>query len=286
MTTLNTTHAYDLAGHRFSIEPVCSERFSVPERWQPFRSTHNPDFHLRVTPYEDALPPAGKLKFETVRWRLYTSDEENLFVIDVLKDKQSHMVLRMRPGTSNVQIQMQGSLTGVDYPLSYPTDELIFINRLPQHESVVVHACGVLYRGQVLLFVGESGAGKTTTARLWQNDPEARVLCDDRIILKKTPDGFWAYGTPWHGDLPAVSNLGAPLSHIYFIHHHPKNILSPISQVRATAMLLTQSFSPLWDKALMENTARILHNVIASVPVSSFGFSPDQSAVKFIQCQV
>src|SRR6058998_1308695 len=87
------------------------------------------------------------------------------------------------------------------HPLEYPLDELLLIHLLAEGRGVEVHACGVVTPdGQGYLFVGQSGAGKTTMARLWQKAQAGTVLSDDRIILRKIDGTLWMYGTPWHGE--------------------------------------------------------------------------------------
>ena len=71
------------------------------------------------------------------------------------------------------------------YPLEYPLDELLMIHRLSRGEGVEVHAVGISdEQGRGHLFLGHSGAGKSTTARLWLDRPGVRILSDDRIILR------------------------------------------------------------------------------------------------------
>ena len=53
-------------------------------------------------------------------------------------------------------------------PLEYPLDELLVISLLGQGRGVEIHGCGVVDGSSGYLFVGQSGAGKTTIARLWQ----------------------------------------------------------------------------------------------------------------------
>ena len=90
--------------------------------------------------------------------------------------------------------------------LEYPLDELLMVNLLARGRGVEVHACGVEDSdGRGYLFVGQSGAGKTTIARLCENAGGAQVLSDDRIILRSLDGRIWMYGTPWQGEAEFAS---------------------------------------------------------------------------------
>ncbi len=78
------------------------------------------------------------------------------------------------------------------YPLEYPLDELLILHLLAKGHGVEMHACGVVDpAGQGYLFAGQSGAGKTTIARLWQKVGGMTVLSDDRIILRNQEGRLW-----------------------------------------------------------------------------------------------
>ena len=94
------------------------------------------------------------------------------------------------------------------------------IHRLSRGEGVEVHAVGISdEQGRGHLFLGHSGAGKSTTARLWIDRPGVRILSDDRIILRVREGRIWMYGTPWHGDAGIASPDCAPLDEIYLLEH-------------------------------------------------------------------
>ena len=104
-------------------------------------------------------------------------------------------------------------------PLGYPLMPLLWtllLGRLGEDEAgLLCHACGVVTpAGDGLLFAGFSGAGKSTTSRLWRAAcPDATVLSDDRVILRRdlsSPTGFTLHGTPWHGDAEEVSTGQRP----------------------------------------------------------------------------
>jgi hypothetical protein len=71
-------------------------------------------------------------------------------------------------------------------PLEYPLDELLIMHRLTQEKAIELHGSGIVRAdGMGNLFVGHSGAGKSTTTRLWTEREDVEVLSDDRIIVRR-----------------------------------------------------------------------------------------------------
>ncbi|NWG75871.1 MAG: hypothetical protein HXY24_14930, partial [Rubrivivax sp.] len=97
-----------------------------------------------------------------------------------------------------------------------------------QH-GLMMHACAVADHGAGRLFCGVSGAGKSTLARFWQNQPGVHVLSDDRVILTRQDGRFWIYGTPWPGEVGAVSPLGVPLEQVFILEHALQDTATPIN---------------------------------------------------------
>jgi hypothetical protein len=169
------------------------------------------------------------------------------------------------------------------YPLEYPLDELLMIHRLACGEGVETHAVGIVDEGgQGHLFLGHSGAGKSTTARLWKSESNAQVLSDDRIILRVREGRIWMYGTPWHGDAGIASPECAPLSRLYLLEHSDHTELLSLSPGRAAAELFTRSFVPHHSPKGLQFTLRFLDRVAREIPCSIFRFLPDKSAVEAI----
>ncbi len=70
-------------------------------------------------------------------------------------------------------------------PLDYPLDELLIMHRLTREKAIELHSCGIVGPdGTGNLFVGHSGAGKSTTTRLWTEREGVEVLSDDRMIVR------------------------------------------------------------------------------------------------------
>ena len=74
-------------------------------------------------------------------------------------------------------------------PLEYPLDELLIMHRLTQEKAIELHGSGIVRADGIgNLFVGHSGAGKSTTTRLWTEREDVEVLSDDRIIVRRDED--------------------------------------------------------------------------------------------------
>jgi hypothetical protein len=174
-------------------------------------------------------------------------------------------------------------MDGPVYAMEYPLDELLMIHRLARGEGIEVHALGVVdVGGRGHLFLGHSGAGKSTTARLWETLPNARILSDDRIILRCEAGQIWMYGTPWHGDAGMSSPACAPLSRMYLLEHGGSNELIPLQRSRAAAEFLARSFVPYHSADGLQFTLAFVDRVAQQTPCSIFRFVPDFSAVEAI----
>jgi len=99
-------------------------------------------------------------------------------------------------------------------PLQYPVDALLIYYLSLFRDALILHASAVSFGERGLAFTGCSGAGKSTIARFCQL-AGARILHDDRILLRLIEDRIIAYRMPvYPGSLP----LSMPLNSIYFIN--------------------------------------------------------------------
>jgi hypothetical protein len=170
------------------------------------------------------------------------------------------------------------------FPLEYPADELLFTNYFGCDGSgVEVHGCGLIdseMGGQ--LFLGHSGAGKSTTSRLWKSFRNPEILSDDRLILRLQDGELWMYGTPWHGDAGFASCAKAKLERIFILQHGSDNKLVPLSSARGAGELFARSFPPFHSAEALERTVEFINRVVEAVPCFEFHFVPDAQAVEAI----
>jgi len=167
------------------------------------------------------------------------------------------------------------------YPLEYPLDELLMIHRLSRGDGVEIHSCGVVSRdGAGRLFVGHSGAGKSTASRLWLREPGIRVLSDDRIIVRMEQGGPVMYGTPWHGDAGLAEPSSASLQRIFLLEQAAKNEIVPLAPARGAAELFARTFVPHHHAEGVARTLQFLEKLTSIAPVSILRCTADARAIE------
>ena len=108
----------------------------------------------------------------------------------------------------------------------FPTDQILLSQALAFRQGCIMHSLGLIHNNKGYLFIGHSGAGKSTMAKIMQNN--SIILCDDRNIIRKTKTGFNLFGTWRHSDFHNISPLSAPLKAIFFLNQSDKNQLEMI----------------------------------------------------------
>ena len=146
---------------------------------------------------------------------------------------------------------------------------------LLEKRGFLLHAATVVRNGKAYVFMGRSGAGKSTVASL---APAGTVLTDE-ISLIRCDHGAWqAYGTPFWGEFRAEGqNRCAPLAGIFSLVQAPHNRTAPIRGTQALAAMLgnTLFFAP--GREARENLLGILAGLVVAVPVHRLEFKKDAS---------
>jgi len=260
-----------------------------------FREDINDDFPLniqdeiRLRVHVNEFPETRreeKIFDSKSTWSLYRSKKKYILYdrsleLDSLPSKL--LILESDFESGEIFIRNDGSSQNLfSDPLGYPLNQILMIILLSLRKGVLVHSCGIDDRGCGYLFLGNSGHGKSTMAKLW-SESGATVLNDDRIIVREKNGQFWMYGTPWHGDFKELSLKGLPIRKIFFLRHGEKNSSVRKKGAEAVSMLLTRSFPPLWDKKGMEFTLKFCAELAQKVPCYELGFVPDESVLDFIE---
>jgi hypothetical protein len=247
------------------------------------------DVEVRVSTLADYAPAPGRLVFDSGSlWSLYRDgDTYDVEFRSNLSGDAPYKVARIPADLSAApaQVTLRTRVTEFrnSYPLQFPLDELLVNAILTQHGGIELHSCGVVDRnGDGYLFAGNSGAGKTTTARLWEGEA-SEILSDDRIILRRENGGWWMYGTPWHGEAEICSPSRAPLRRIFLLDKSTRNAVQPLTPAAAVARLFSCTFPPFHDASAMGAMVGTLAAIVREVPVASLSFANERGVAAFVR---
>jgi hypothetical protein len=257
-----------------------------PPALVPFLVPRGGDVRLRYTEEPPPLPGRSETLFDSGGvWRVERVKDGLLYSFRIRNRRPPlYKVVSIDAGLRAGRLHFDPSPRGPRFALDYPLDELLFQHRLAREGAVEVHGCGVVWQGRALLFCGRSGAGKSTTARLWKRHARgARLLSDDRVVLRPGARGVRAHGTPWHGDGGFASPASAPLGAVFFLRHGRKTRLVPLGTAEAAARLFARSFPPPWDTEGLEGALDACADAAAAAPAFDFFFRPDRTAVEAAQ---
>ena len=279
-----------ISGSRRSLQSLRSARYR-----DFLCSDREPDIRITI---RDSLRDISKISlpdeesiFDTgTVWRLYESPHAVSLVLKspVRGPLPYRIAIFDRGITTGEIVSIAGSAAETEDrsqydPLEFPLSEVLMVYLLSMGKGLMIHACGISDNGRGLLFPGNSTDGKTTIAMQWRGS--AKVLNDDRIILRPSEKGFLMYGTPWHGDLSDVSAEGVVLDSVNFLRHGDVNASREVSGAKAVSMLLRRSFLPLWSSSGMEFSLDLCRKLEDSVPFHEIHFVPDERIVDYIRCR-
>jgi hypothetical protein len=101
----------------------------------------------------------------------------------------------------------------------------------------------------------------------------ARVLCDDRTIVRRNGLGFEVHGTWSHGEVPTVSAGKAPLAGVFFLRQAGDNRVQRIATPAAAAReLLPRIVRPLVTADWWEDVLSLTGELARSVPFYDLDF--------------
>ena len=150
------------------------------------------DITIQVEWTESLGPPAGRPLFDSGSvWRLYEDGAGFQFDFSTLSMgaplyKRLFVDGQFRRARLQMNAESFAGRSCAIAPLEYPLDELLIMHRLTQEKAIELHSCGIVRPdGTGNLFVGHSGAGKSTTTRFWTAREDVEVLSDDRIIVRR-----------------------------------------------------------------------------------------------------
>ena len=219
------------------------------------------------------------------------------FVCDFSKNNEDVYLFRMAlPENNNpwlVEIHQKGDTFQAFSNMNHSTPD--YVSRFAfwitfgvaalSQQTVSIHSSAVMHQGKSVLFLGESGTGKSTHTRLWLNHiPGTELLNDDSPFIRVESDGtIQAYGSPWSGKTPCYKNKHTPVAAFVRLSQAPYNRIRSLTGIEAIGALLPSCpFAFAYDKRLSELIYSILSHTLQQAPVYHLECLPDPEAARLV----
>jgi len=217
-------------------------------------------------------------------WRVHArADGEPGWVVRINYQQGKGIQAAMTVSADWSDVKMVERISDGPSLLACGAGELLFRARVLFADGLVFHASGVDDHGRGILFVGHSGAGKSTQALMWCAAEGVVAMNDDRVAVRCLPDGPSIYGTPWGGSAEIARNHRAPLRGIVVLEKASENELIAVSGEEAAPLLLPRAFLPYWDQGLMAMAADNLHAILRAAPVHRLRCRPEPAVMELVR---
>lgn len=180
---------------------------------------------------------------------------------------------------------------------------LMFTLASASRGTLLMHSSVVRKNGFANLFLGKSGTGKSTHARLWiENIPGCDLLNDDNPALRIITDesqlegcchdrelaakvigkegAVYVFGTPWSGKTPCYRNVTAPVGAIVRLQQAPKNYINRLPGLEAFASVISSASLLRWKSEFMDKAVPVAEKTAMTVKCLSMHCLPDPAAAE------
>ena len=163
---------------------------------------------------------------------------------------------------------------------------MIFGMAIAPHGAIAIHSSAIVKEGRAVLFLGESGTGKSTHTRLWREHiAGAQLLNDDSPILRLREGKALVYGTPWSGKTPCYRQECYPIAGLVRLSQAPYNQIKRQSTLQAFGALLPRCPPSFCHEARLNDAlCATLSQLIACVPTYRLACLPNREAA-LLSCQ-
>lgn len=254
------------------------------------------DYHdilIRVHSGSYIIPSDAKMVFnapyveEVNGFRLKKNDEfwsvyklrDDVFIRTIFPHtgENREAVLKFSPAEKEWDL-WPGNIVKETDPMEYPLDGLMLYYLTVASGDIMIHASGVNHAGRGYLFSGVSGKGKSTMAKLWDTYG-AKVIHDDRLILRRGANGFFMFNTPvYKNEKPAKSKLDK----ILIIEHGTENKIVPVTGAECISLIMANCIQHNWDHAIITRLLESVSVMNGSIPAAKLYFRPDSSIIDFL----
>ena len=276
------TNYYKVAGHAFGVT-AAEALFSLMENYEPFREMIQTVgaldgtgicFALTIGTGE-AVGFSEEMRQEEEGQDIIcgkTADGEPVFEFRWWNETAGWLICKADYREGRLILADRHTKMAIDNALM-----VLFALTTADRQTALFHAATVSHEGKGYLFLGPSGTGKSTHARLWLQHIEGTALVnDDNPVVR---DGV-VYGSPWSGKTPCYRNVSYPLGGIVLLSQAPQNKIERLKGIQAYAALVQSISGSRWDQRIADGLHETENALASKVPVWHLACLPDEAAAR------
>ncbi len=170
-----------------------------------------------------------------------------------------------------------------------------------------LHSASILYRGQVWLFSGHSGMGKSTHTNLWKEQFGTEIINGDLNLIGWIKSGQnesmqnesmqnvnqqcanrqpIVYGMPWCGTSGIASTKSYPLGGIVLLGRSDHDHFETLSHDQKIVRVMQRMISPVWTEDMLEANLTCAAKLAGAVPIYYLLCTKEPSAAQMMKAQI
>lgn len=289
---------YKVAGHCFS---VVMQDGAMADAFEGLMGNYAPFLLDADAPVQDGTSSLPGNLFEIFSLQVCADVAPGNFAVDTVQEDEGQKIVcgRMSTGQSVYQFSLGDRPMGTLVCLPDCRSAILYVNMLSpkfalDNSLMIMYALSTadkataLFHGAVVsrdnrayMFLGKSGTGKSTHARLWLKYVEnTELVNDDNPVVRYLPDGIWIYGSPWSGKTPCYRNVAYPLGGAVLLSQAPYNKIRRLRGIEAYAALVPSISGKRWDKRLADGIHDMENRMAMNLPMYFLECLPDQAAAE------
>ena len=164
--------------------------------------------------------------------------------------------------------------------IAYMESAIQFFAKLLSFDGVYLHASCVRMGDRAYLFSADSGTGKSTHTRLWQQifGDAAQIFNDDKPALRRIDGAWYSYGLPWCGKDGININMKVPLAGICFLKQGEQNEIRRLTSTEAIQRLMPQTLKNIKSIKKLDVTLNNFDKLIREIPIFELENRPEPEA--------
>lgn len=195
-------------------------------------------------------------------------------------DSSVSVVMEHVLGSSSATVSLVNSTTLLRHVLWNAISLLLCTKKM-----IFIHASCVVHEKKGILFLGESGVGKSTHSKFWlETVPGTSLLNDDSPALFVSDAGcVTVNGSPWSGKTSCYRNESVEVCAIIRLEQADSNQIEKLTPLDSF-FALYPSFAPIlrMNKVLSDQVNETLASIVKKVPVFKLRCLPDKEAALLV----